>query len=430
MMARGRSGKHKSSAKSPRGKVAPLPAVGQPPTEARSTGTPAAEAVLRAAHPGPAWLRPLAMRLGGVFVGLLGAALVVELLLWFVGYQPREPITKRYLADESLQGRVSYHCYQSNPHGEFEPVPDTFQGSWRLMSTMLPPRQLPLDDLRDTPWCVRYDSNSLGLRQGELTPRPAPGVTRCLMMGDSFVFGEGVPYEKTLAVQLGQRLGAGVELVNCGRPGLNTQQELTRLRDLAPALGSHRAVLVWIANDIELSPELAGRQKYIFDLMNFRDQRWRQHVSLQWYAGSSRLLRWAGQKLDMVRITRATIEWYQDSYDPRYNAAELERLAERFHALAQMPDCQVALVLYPLLEGTQGSYPLAAVHRRVQTMAEQAGLPVLDLAPVFRGQSPGTLWVHPTDHHPNGHANRLAAEAMAQWLRTLPGFLPAESAGS
>ena len=82
------------------------------------------------------------------------------------------------------------------------------------------------------------------------------------------------------------------------------------------------------------------------------------------------------------------------------------------------------LVLYPLMFGFEGGYPLQFVHDRVREMAEAEGLAVLDVAPVFDGQSTRDLQVHPVDHHPNGRAHGLAARALAEWLRSdVPGFL-------
>lgn len=356
-------------------------------------------------------------------LGLVGALVVIELALWFVGFEPSMPVSKRYLVHEDALTNESYLCYESNPQGAFEPVPEIWHGRWRLMSTMLPPERLPLDDLRQTPWCVRYQLNSYGFRETELAPLPATGVTRLALVGDSFVFGEGVPDDQTLSRQLAPLLGSSVECLNAGRPGMNTAQEVARVRQLVDEWQIHRAVVVFIANDIGLAPELARRQKYIFDLMNFRDQPWQAHERSRWL-GSSRLWRMAGWKWDLARVTRDTIRWYQDSYDPRFNAAELDNLAGQFHALARVPECPAALVLFPLLEGLDGDYPLANVHRRVQGLAEQAGLPVLDLAPEFAGQPTAELWVHPTDHHPNGRALSLAAAAIAEWLPTISGFLP------
>lgn len=367
--------------------------------------------------------RAIVVRGASLALGLVGALVGLEVLLWFLGYEPTMPVSKRYLVREDATANESFLCYESNPQGAFQPVPETWQGRWRLMSTMLPPERLPLDDLRQTPWCVRYQLNSYGFRDVELAPLPAAGTTRLALVGDSFVFGEGVPDDQTLSRQLAPLLGSGIECVNAGRPGLNTAQEVARVRHLVDEWQVRRAVVVFIANDIGLAPELAQRQKFIFDLMNFRDQPWQAQERARWL-GSSRLWRMTGSKWGLARVTRDTIRWYQDSYDPRFNAAELDNLAAQFHALARVPECPVALVLFPLLEGLESEYPLANIHRRVEGLAADAGLPVLDLAPTFAGQPTSELWVHPTDHHPNGRALGLAAEAIAEWLPTITGFLP------
>ena len=55
-------------------------------------------------------------------------------------------------------------------------------------------------------------------------------------------------------------------------------------------------------------------------------------------------------------------------------------------------------------------------------------MPVLDLAPFFEGRKTSALQVHPADHHPNGKAHRIAAEAIVGWLRDeVPGFLAPET---
>lgn len=80
--------------------------------------------------------------------------------------------------------------------------------------------------------------------------------------------------------------------------------------------------------------------------------------------------------------------------------------------------------MYPLMCGLENGYPLQPVHETVGRMARAAGLPVLDLAPIFRGKRTSEMQVHPTDHHPNGKAHHLAAKTIVAWLRSdVRGFL-------
>ncbi|MFQ5416820.1 MAG: hypothetical protein ACE5FL_07210, partial [Myxococcota bacterium] len=176
--------------------------------------------------------------------------------------------------------------------------------------------------------------------------------------------------------------------------------------------------------DIALSPELRRRQAYINDLIVVRDEKLADYEAGAWYRGRSRLLERVGSFFAMRRITRDTIDWYRDLYDPEKNAAGLRELSEAFESLAQLPGARAALVLYPLMEGFEDGYPLTSVHAEVTARARRAGLPVLDLAPSFDGADTSALWVHRADHHPNARAHARASEAIIAWLREdLPGFL-------
>src|SRR5690606_32998894 len=144
---------------------------------------------------------------------------------------------------------------------------------------------------------------------------------------------------------------------------------------------------VFIPNDISLTQRLLDRQKYINDLIVLRDSYLDDHEAGKWYAGHFCTLHVLGSHLEMRRIHRETIQWYRDSYAPQYNALNLRALGHDLQVLAASPDCRVALVLYPLLEGFERGYPLESIHERVAGMARSAGLPVLNLAPVFDGMS-------------------------------------------
>ncbi len=368
--------------------------------------------------------RTVLLRLLAVLFGLLIAVLGAEIGLRVCGYRPQLGTSKLLLRNQLRLSQV-FHCYPSNPHNEFQPVPDISKGLWRLENSMLPPRKMPPGELGQTPWCVEYNLSEQGLRGRQYDFTPPVGTSRIVCVGDSFVFGDGVPLEGTLPVQIESQLGTGFEVVNLGVSGLNARQELDRLMAAQSKMNFSRVLFVFIANDIEHGPKLAARQTYVNDLINIRDENLRQIQTDAWYHGRSRLLDTVSSHFAMRRITTETIQWYLDLYDPAYNRQGLNLLAQNFHQLAQLESCQVVLVLYPLLEGLEGDYPLAPVHERVSQLARQAGLPVCDLAPAFAGRNTEQLQVHAVDHHPNSKAHALAAEAIVKWLKSeVPDFLP------
>lgn len=371
--------------------------------------------------------RRVLLRLLAMLAGTLLAIALAEAALRLGGGGPPPLLSKRSLRPRG-QPLVMYHCYDSNPSGEMAPAPDTRQGAWELFQLTLPPTPLPVARLRETPFCVRYDrvqtASGRRLRGRAPAAEPAAGVRRILGLGDSFAYGEGVPQHLTLFAQMEALLGPGHEILNGARPGDDTHAEVAALLDLGRQFRADRALVVFIANDIQLSESLRQRQSRIYDLINIRDKLLQDEQARAWYGGRLRLTQLLGTRLALWRTGRSTVQWYLDSYDPRHNGENLAALARDLEALARVPGMRTVLVLYPLLEGLEGRYPLQAVHDRVAALARAAGLPVLDLAPAFAGMRTSSLWVHPTDHHPNGKAHAVAARAIIDWLRRqVPGFL-------
>jgi hypothetical protein len=397
---------------------------------AAAAGPTAVDAQSRnAPRTGRRWL----FRASALVLGLVAGFAVTEVVLRALDVQPTTMLIKRYLL--GLDAQSIYWCYPDNPHGEFQLVPDVKYGRWELKIMKMPQMvELPLSRLPETPWCVEYHTSPQKLRDREFGPRPR-GVLRVAGVGDSFAAGEGVPIERSLFKQIEVDLGTGYEVVNAAQPGHGTRDEVDRLRFVASKLDCQRGIVVWIANDVLRTPELEQRQDYVNDLVLLRDERM-QDDDQRWYRGRSRLVDIVDSRLqlwsakdELARVTADTIGWYRDCYDPAKNGDNLREFEANLAAIAAVPNCRSVLVLYPLLEGIESDYPLADVHAYVAEAAKRAGLPVLDLAPVFRGQKSSDLWVHPVDHHPNGRAHELAAKSIVEWLRRdVPGFLdrPAE----
>ncbi len=92
--------------------------------------------------------------------------------------------------------------------------------------------------------------NSLGLNDAERSVEKPPGTRRILMLGDSFIFGQGVPREKTVASLLEERLG-GVEVINAGIPGYCLDQEYLFYKDRGHRLEPDLVLVGFFVNDLE-----------------------------------------------------------------------------------------------------------------------------------------------------------------------------------
>ena len=356
-------------------------------------------------------------------MGLLVGLAAVELTMRAAGVEPTRRFAKRYLLDNRSSPAVPYHCYPSNPSGELRRLPVDVGEGWELFDSHVQKCELPLTRLGETPWCMDYRISSQGLRDRVYGPRPPSGIQRVVCVGDSFVFGVGVPPELTMVHGLEQQLSLPVEVVNAGRPGMNFDKEMAAVPELLRELGASRLIMVFIANDVSFGAELSRKELEVYDLISIRDAHLSEDYLRHHWLRRSRLFNWISARRQLARIGRETIDWYNRCYDPRYNGDNLRVLQQQFAEIAGLANCRSVLVLYPLLEGLENRYPLDAVHARVSEMAREVGLPVFDLAPSFAGQSTADMWVHPCDHHPNGRAHAIAAAAIAAWLQSNDGEL-------
>lgn len=212
--------------------------------------------------------RRVGFRIVSLLLGLVAGLVVAELAVRLLDVRPLALRSKLTLYNQD-DASVDYHCYPSNPHGELAPPPDLTRGRWKLINYAK--QEFPLAAISDSPWVVEYRRSRHKMRDRDLSPQPAAGVTRIALVGDSFVYGVGVPERLTLARQMAPLLGERFELVNGGWSGANTAMEVANARYLVDELGCRRIILVFTANDVELTPELAARQSFINDLEPIRE---------------------------------------------------------------------------------------------------------------------------------------------------------------
>lgn len=97
--------------------------------------------------------------------------------------------------------------------------------------------------------------NALGFRGAAWARTKEPGALRVALIGDSHVFGFGLPYAATMGEQmaraLARRLGRPVEALNFGINGYNGAQELAVLQAVALAYHPDVVVIVPTSNDHE-----------------------------------------------------------------------------------------------------------------------------------------------------------------------------------
>ena len=184
-------------------------------------------------------------------------------------------------------------------------------------------RYLPKPNVRDELGGIRYDTNSLGLRDDEVAvPKPA-NVYRVLMLGDSVVFGFMVERSATMADVLEQRLNAvrfagdrRCEVINAGVEGYGIEDERrlyeARLADLGPDL----VILGICLNDVNTPFDITKGRGFARGPVPDRAKVWGSRLLYflrMWRKGMRRRLK--GQPVCYRHLNDAA---YWDEYEKRF----------------------------------------------------------------------------------------------------------------
>ena len=112
-------------------------------------------------------------------------------------------------------------------------------------------------------------------------------------------------------------------------------------------------------------------------------------------------------------------DYYQNLYTPHNPALSANRAwaLEELAALCKAQNIELLFVNFPELHQLT-PYPFPETTAYVAQLAQENALPFVDLLSCFENEPPESLWVSGEDTHGNGKANRIAAHALYQALRT------------
>lgn len=270
----------------------------------------------------------------------------------------------------------------------------------------------------------RLVTNSNNYRDYEYPRQKGAGIFRILAVGDSFTQGGGVNFDDIWPKRLERYLsqyenvkGVCYQVLNWGRPGSSTPFEVAKIKDHAVSYGADLIVLGFCLNDVEDEDDRPGvsalRKRHYLQELD-RGKGWRAFLFEH-----SALFKLAVMRLYNTAVNRGQIAYYREIYGEAYPGrrktwAAIEELG-RFRAASGIP---VVVMIFPLLSWElDDRYPFAEIHARLHASLEKAGLPYLDLLPLYRGLDHRSLEAAPfKDPHPGDVALRIAAENLYLYL--------------
>ena len=316
--------------------------------------------------------------------------------------------------------------------------------------------------LRNPEYTTHVTLNSLGLRGPEPKPKRS-GCLRILGLGDSFTSAFNMDVADTFlsVAERALRKSAGegrFEVLNAGTPNYGTWHELRLFRRLAPLLNPDAVILcVYVGNDVEnnLTPResvvrngllvnrVPGPGKLPYPLRSWLQRNSMAYVFL-WNAWNQIRLSVGLSGSDPLKeskdlVSRQPVPHLEEGY--RVSRELLGQFREKTRELG-LP---LLIVLIPAEYQIYGGHFDETIKRqgldpaeldlnlpdqRWTDMAEQLGLPVLDLLPIFRSHEGGPYLYMSLDGHLTREGNQLAGKAIAECLLALLGQRVAAKGGS
>lgn len=273
---------------------------------------------------------------------------------------------------------------------------------------------------------VRYRHDSLGLRDRELGEKVA-GEFRVLLIGDSNVYGWGVPEPDLLARQLERELGGGVlggrtaRVVGAGFPGYNTEDQRALYHRLRDQVQPDLVLIAWFMNDCERFGLNLGADGTLFADPLPVPEAWKP---ILWRS-------YLYRSLSLVRTT-ALFQQGRNALDAAENLTFAEAELRRFAADLRAAGTAFAVLEIPELEPSPGAdrirpgaYRAERFSAWLQGVAERTPFPLVSLVSAVPDRPLSDLWVHPGsgDRHPNAAALAAYATAIRAFL-TDSGLVP------
>lgn len=255
---------------------------------------------------------------------------------------------------------------------------------------------------------VTYRLNMFGMRGPDLSAQKSANVFRILFLGDSITFGEGVREEDIFPTRVQSLLsakmpGKEIQVVNAGVQGYGTKEEV----------GSY------FLTGIAYKPDAVVIGFYLNDATDFgetiRQNDAKNHaMPLTGMAKFSKIAEYfqrraraREQQEEFFATTRASFK-SKHWEDCKGELLKLRGESEKWKF-------KLLIVIFPVLWDLD-HYPLEDVHKLLHEQFAELGIAYIDLLDTFRGHNAESLWVHPTDQHPNEIAHRMAAEKIAEYL--------------
>jgi hypothetical protein len=255
--------------------------------------------------------------------------------------------------------------------------------------------------------------NAAGFRDVDHEVEKTPGVTRVLILGDSFTHGEGVSQTDYYSAQLRELAGPTFEFIIAARRGASTVDQLSFVEEYGCQFAPDVVMVGVVMNDIQGIPGVPVQQEDWHGISRHFAVL-RLPYMLEYYIGR------LGDELGLRYTYR---QWEEDIFDS--SQPWVDRWQVVASQLAEtVSECGAEHLYAFTLPYAEANVPeMLAVtemkHEMSAAVFDQAGFVTVNLLPAyleeFGDRPPRLMWALPNDPHPNAEIHHWYAGQM--WSR-------------
>jgi hypothetical protein len=260
---------------------------------------------------------------------------------------------------------------------------------------------------------IMYKTNSLGLRSEEIPFGREENIFRLLVLGDSFIWGDGLNQDELIstkiAIQLDSKYSKTIEVINGGISGSNTKDEYNQLVRLFPYYEPDLVILFFFTNDVLATDTFNQITSWKVNLNDFLREN-SAFYSFLYYSIKNFLSSNSGTPSLFLPSGYFNIDDSKPGWvDFKYYFIKIKEYCDDNNV-------KLVFVSIPTLTNLDSNYPYKELRSKVSKFITNTQTPFIDLFNLFSNYSASELWVNERNKHWNGIATSLTAVELSAFI--------------
>lgn len=254
------------------------------------------------------------------------------------------------------------------------------------------------------------DSNSIGLREKEISPQKQPGEFRVIILGDSSIYGHDVAQDQTVAKHLETMLRQkypekAINVINGGVCGYSSQQGMYFFEDILPVVKPDLVILGYFHSDIKMEQQLDTAIVQKTPLTSMKRLLYKSNLYL--------LLR---KQIGLFRYNLPGGDGRSLQQAGDFNRVPPQDYCQNLRKMSEMSKKAGANVILLKMQPPANGFPRRISNETVKTylavigkVGHEISAPVVDIWSAFVSHDPSEMYCM-DKFHPNSFGHRIMAQ--------------------